>query len=97
MDYFSELPVDMYQHIFDYLTQLELTNILILNKLIYSQCMKYINMNKFAVINTYKAFRIAYKKDLIITLNYFKDDKIILLGFQYACEYTDILMMKRLF
>lgn len=54
-------------------------------------------MNKFTPINTYKDFCIAYEKDQIITLNYFKDDKIILLGFQYACDTANIFMMKRLF
>lgn len=97
MDYFAELPVDMYKHIFDYLSQLELTNILILNKLIYSQCMKYIHMNKFAVINTYTDFCIAYKKDQIITLKYFNDNQIIRKGFNHACDNANIFMMKILF
>lgn len=97
MDYFAELPVDIYQHIFDYLSQLELINILTLNKLIYSQCIKYISNNISFSLMSYASFIYAYEKDQIITLGYFKDKRTILMGFQYACEYANIFMMKMLF
>lgn len=45
---FLELPLDMYTIIFPYLTQSELLNILLTNKFIYHQIMKYINNTEFS-------------------------------------------------
>lgn len=98
MNYFAELPVDMYSNIFDYLSQLELTNILILNKSIYSQCMKYISKNINININiNIDDFSKLYENDQIISLNYMKDIRIIMIGFKYACDNANIIMMKMLY
>lgn len=65
---FQELPLDMFQHIFDNLSQQDLLNILLTNKLIYSQIMKYINTTTIRIISSDKMYRGAVNDKLTISL-----------------------------
>lgn len=66
------LPLDMYSIIFSYLFQNELLSILLTNKFIYNQIMKYINNTKFSK----SLIHIAEGKCFISLINIINDKKI---------------------
>ncbi len=65
---FEYLASDNITIIFSYLSQYELLNILLTNKLMYNQILKYINTTKFININTNKSLEIAYDNNLYISI-----------------------------
>ncbi len=61
------LHLDVFIHIFSYLSQHELLDILLTNKFIYSQIMKYINTTKFILIDN-NNLEYGCKNNLIISI-----------------------------
>ena len=69
---FEYLPLDMFQHIFEHLSQFELLSILLIDKFIYNQIMKYINTTKFILIDDDNKLRNGCKNNLIICIKQIK-------------------------
>ncbi len=83
---FEYLHLDVIPIIFSYLSQYELLNILLTNKFIYNQLMKYINTTKFILIDNNNNLERGCKNNLIISI---KQIKYILnwdYGLYGACE-----------
>ena len=69
---FEYLHLDVIPIIFSYLSQYELLNILLTNKFIYSQIMKYINTTKFILIDNNNNLERGCKNNLIISIKQIK-------------------------
>ncbi len=69
---FEYLHLDMIPIIFSYLSQYELLYILLTNKLIYFQIMKYINTTKFMIIDSDNKLRYGCENNLIISIKQIK-------------------------
>ncbi len=85
----EELPLDMYPIMFSYLTQMELSNMLLTNKFIYSQLIKYINTTDFIVINHKYQLRKACENDLIISVLKLNPKLYWGVEFIYMCDTFD--------
>ena len=79
------LHLDVIPIIFSYLSQYELLNILLTNKFIYSQLMKYINTTKFMIIDD-NNLEYGCKNNLIISIKQVKYKLDWDYGLDGACE-----------
>ncbi len=83
---FEYLHLDVIPIIFSYLSQYELLNILLTNKFIYSQLMKYINTTKFICIDSYNKLHYGCTNNLIISIIQINTKIDWNWGLFYACE-----------
>ncbi len=83
---FEYLHLDMIPIIFSYLSQHELLSILLTNKFIYNQIMKYINTTKFILIDSNLKLENGCKNNLIICIKQIKIQLNWDCGLYGACE-----------
>ncbi len=83
---FEYLHLDVIPIIFSYLSQYELLSILLTNKLIYYQIMKYINTTKFICIESNDKLEHGCKNNLIISIKQIKIQLYWNYGLDSACE-----------
>ncbi len=80
------LHLDVIPIIFSYLSQYELLNILLTNRFIYSQIMKYINTTKFILIDNNNNLEYGCNNNLIISIKQVKYKLDWNLGLYSACK-----------
>ncbi len=80
------LHLDVIPIIFSYLSQYELLNILLTNKFIYNQIIKYINTTKFICIDSDEKLGNGCKNNLIISIKQVKYKLDWSLGLYSACQ-----------
>ncbi len=86
---FEYLHLDVIPIIFSYLSQYELLSILLTNKLIYYQIMKYINTIKFIIIDDNRLLYDACKNNLIISVKQIKFKFYLDIGLIGVCKGLD--------